>query len=288
MTFISYAQNREDVLLHRLFKDQAEGRYIDIGAYDPTHCSITRHFYDKGWSGINVEPDPSSFERVRKGRPRDINVNMGISNHTGSLTFYRFSPEASGLCTFCREEAVLRSEQGYPFVEMRVQVTSLAALCEAHVHSAIDFLTIDVEGHEEAVISGADWKRYRPRVIVIESTRPLTTCPSYQSWEAFLVKHAYLYATFDGLNRFYVAEEHREDVEILQVPPNVLDDFLPYDLILRQEALESRLRMDYEDRLQAAEAAVLDYRRMTFNLLEPFRKWRERRREGGKAARHRS
>ncbi len=142
--------------------------------------------------------------------------------------------------TFCREEAVLRSEQGYPFVEMRVQVTSLAALCEAHVHSAIDFLTIDVEGHEEAVISGADWKRYRPRVIVIESTRPLTTCPSHQSWEAFLVKHAYLYATFDGLNRFYVAEEHREDVEILQVPPNVLDDFLPYDLILRQEALESR------------------------------------------------
>lgn len=286
MTFISYAQNREDVLLNRLFIDQADGRYIDIGAYDPTLCSITRHFYDKGWSGINVEPDPSSFERLERGRPRDINVNMGISDHTGTLTFYRFPSEVSGLCTFCKTEAELRSEQGHPFVEQQVQVTSLAALCETYVHSAIDFLTIDVEGHEQAVISGADWKRYRPRVIVVESTRPTTTTPSHGSWEGILVKNAYLYATFDGLNRFYVAEEHREDIGKLQIPPNVFDDFLPYDLILRQTEFESRLRREYEDRLRAAESALLDYRRMTFNMLEPIRKWRNRIRERRANDRH--
>ncbi len=279
MTFISYAQNREDVLLNRLFSDQAEGRYIDIGAYDPTVCSITRLFYDRGWSGINVEPDPSSFERVRSGRPRDVNVNMGVSDHTGSLPFYRFSSEASGLCTFSRKEADLRLQQGYPFVEQQVPVTSLAALCEAHVHGPIDFLTIDVEGHEQAVISGADWKNYRPRVVVVESTHPLTTHPSHESWEAILLMHAYLYATFDGLNRFYVAEEAREDIEKLQVPPNVFDDYLPYEAVQKQVEFESRLRLEYESRLRTAEAALLDYRLMTLGLLEPFRRWRQRLRE---------
>lgn len=56
MTFISYAQNFEDVRLWRVLKQFEHGFYIDVGANDPRHHSVTKAFYDHGWQGINVEP----------------------------------------------------------------------------------------------------------------------------------------------------------------------------------------------------------------------------------------
>ena len=53
---ISYAQNFEDVVLDRVFHQVERGRYIDVGGYDPVIDSVTKHFYDKGWSGVNIEP----------------------------------------------------------------------------------------------------------------------------------------------------------------------------------------------------------------------------------------
>src|SRR5262245_39670575 len=85
---ISYAQNHEDVLLRRAFADQKEGFYVDIGANHPVNLSITKHFYDSGWSGVNIEPLPCIFELLQSGRPRDINLNMGISNKCELRTLY--------------------------------------------------------------------------------------------------------------------------------------------------------------------------------------------------------
>src|SRR5439155_713143 len=54
--FVSYAQNGEDFTLWCALHDVDAGTYIDIGAYDPDIDSVTRAFYDRGWSGINIEP----------------------------------------------------------------------------------------------------------------------------------------------------------------------------------------------------------------------------------------
>jgi hypothetical protein len=62
---ISYAQNREDILLWRALRDLADGFYIDVGAEDPTQNSVTRAFYERGWHGINVEPVPGHFDKLR-------------------------------------------------------------------------------------------------------------------------------------------------------------------------------------------------------------------------------
>jgi hypothetical protein len=45
----TYAQNFEDVMLNRLFHEQASGFYIDVGAWDPNMHSVTKHFYKGGW-----------------------------------------------------------------------------------------------------------------------------------------------------------------------------------------------------------------------------------------------
>jgi hypothetical protein len=59
--FISYAQNYEDVMLLRAFKDVAHGFFIDVGANDPIGDSVTCAFYQRGWVGINIEPLPTHF-----------------------------------------------------------------------------------------------------------------------------------------------------------------------------------------------------------------------------------
>ena len=62
MSMISYAQNQEDVLLRREFPDCTNGFYIDVGANDPVWDSVTKHFYDRGWHGINIEPGLEPYE----------------------------------------------------------------------------------------------------------------------------------------------------------------------------------------------------------------------------------
>src|ERR1700761_8288608 len=61
---VSYAQNREDVLLWRALHDLPAGFYIDVGAEDPTKDSVTRAFYERGWGGINVEPVQEPFHKL--------------------------------------------------------------------------------------------------------------------------------------------------------------------------------------------------------------------------------
>lgn len=76
MTFISYAQNFEDVRLWRALNSFECGFYIDVGATDPAHDSVTKAFYDHGWSGINVEPMQNYYDALRQQRPRDHYLAM--------------------------------------------------------------------------------------------------------------------------------------------------------------------------------------------------------------------
>jgi FkbM family methyltransferase len=239
MTMISYAQNGEDVVLDRLFPRGIAGFYIDVGAHDPTHLSVTRHFYDLGWHCINVEPASVAFERLSAVRTRDININSGVSDEEGKLTFYESSPE-SGLSTFDQAQAESHMEAGTPLAERTVPVTTLARICEEHVDATIDFLTVDVEGFEAHVLRGADWTRWRPRVVLVESTRPGTTIPTHEQWEQVLLDADYAFAAFDGLNRFYVRSEDAALVEALRIPANVLDDYIPYHLSRQIEAANGR------------------------------------------------
>jgi FkbM family methyltransferase len=86
MSFVSYAQNFEDVLLHRVFGGQETGFYVDVGAYHPVDGSVTKAFYDLGWSGINLEPG-AVFDVLAAARPRDVNLRMAALDRTGEVAF---------------------------------------------------------------------------------------------------------------------------------------------------------------------------------------------------------
>lgn len=226
---ISYAQCAEDVLLSRLFDPGHRGFFIDVGANHPQAGSVTAHFYDQGWRGINVEPS-CIFGELTQARRRDLNLQMAVSNRNGTALFHEF-PDAPGLSTFGADLAErTTAELGLRCVKRTIPVVTLAEICREHAPGAIDFLSVDVEGHEREVLEGADWKAHRPRVVVIEAVHPNTPIGAHDKWEDILLSAAYCFAYFNGVNRFYVREEDRELIPRLAVPPNCFDNFIPYAL----------------------------------------------------------
>ena len=226
MSLISYAQNFEDVMLWRALKHIECGFYIDIGAWSPDLDSVTKAFYERGWHGINVEPNPQFHRQLEERRPRDTNLCLAVGDHEDVLVINFLSN--SGLSTIDDTIANRHQQAGWEVNRQPVQVTTLAALWKTHIHQEqeVHFLKVDVEGLEAAVLGGNNWSKNRPWVVVVEATLPMSQEESHQIWEHILLNANYEFAYADGLNRFYVANEHADLLPAFKYPPNVFDDFL--------------------------------------------------------------
>ena len=98
---LSYSQEGEDMILKRIFNEKKNGFYIDVGAHHPKRFSNTHYFYLKGWRGINIDAMPSSMKLFNKQRPKDINLEIAISDKKEVLTYYGFNESA--LNSFSKE-----------------------------------------------------------------------------------------------------------------------------------------------------------------------------------------
>ena len=224
MSFVSYAQNFEDVMLWRALKHVANGFYIDVGANDPSSDSVTKAFYERGWSGINIEPLPSHYSDLQLERPRDINLQYAAGVGRGEIKLWEC--DVRGWATADETVITRHRKDGHEGVFHTVPVLPLSEICADNVSGEVHFLKIDVEGFEKTVIEGMDFSRCRPWILVIEATRPNSTEEVYADWESIILSGEYVFAYSDGLNRFYVAKEHLELLPTLRYPPNVLDGFI--------------------------------------------------------------
>ncbi|SMB98234.1 methyltransferase, FkbM family [Thermanaeromonas toyohensis ToBE] len=237
MTFISYAQNYEDVMLYRALKDVGKGFYIDVGACDPVVDSVTKAFYERGWRGINIEPVKKWFERLVEDRPEDINLQIAISNEPGLVRLYEVID--TGLSTLVPEVAEKHRQAGFQIQEYFVPALTLNSICNSYSVSEIHFLKIDVEGAEGAVLASVDLERFRPWIILVEATEPNSTIENFKGWESYLTEHRYDFVYFDGVNRFYIAKERQELKSAFNAPPNVFDGFIRYsEWLARQRAVQ--------------------------------------------------
>jgi FkbM family methyltransferase len=248
---ISYAYHHEDVVLARAFGDRPDGFYIDVGANHPTHASVTKLFSDRGWRGVNVEPNPALAALLANARPRDVNLPIGLSDQPGKLTLYVVEDE-SGLSTLDVGKADSYRKSGRPLTAHEIEVLTLAQVCDRYVgDTPIDFLSIDVEGHEGAVLAGADFCRWRPRVLVIESTRPYTNDPAHHVWEPAVLAAGYSFALFDGINRFYARSDEEVLLARLGWPANPVDNYhTPDDLELAEYRRYGRVARRVADATQ--------------------------------------
>lgn len=248
---ISYAQNAEDILLDRLFRDRP-GTFMDIGANHPFIDNNTYFFYLRGWRGVNVEPTRRGHALFREHRPADRNLAVAVSDVEGEMTFFEVDDAdgLTGLSTLSAEVAEARRAQGYSVVEHSVPIRTVASLIDEHEIEPPDLLSIDVEGNEGRVIAGIPLERWRPKVMVVESTVPLSGVATHEGWEPTLSRHGYLFAAFNGVNRFYLRDDLRHELPLFQTPVNVLDGYFRHEVVALQNRAE-----EFRDTLEREQAA---------------------------------
>jgi FkbM family methyltransferase len=170
----SYSQEGEDRILFSLFdlnnNRERKGFYVDIGAHHPERISNTHLLYRRGWTGINVDPFPGGMKLFKKKRPRDTNLEVGISARRQMLKYYIFNePVFNGF-----SEDVAKKADGFRGVKLlsslEIETMPLSELLDKHLPAGrpIDFLNIDVEGLDLEVLQSNDWARYRPAVVAVE------------------------------------------------------------------------------------------------------------------------
>lgn len=240
---ISYAQNREDLILAGFFSDEEIGFYIDIGANSPLIDSVTKIFYDKGWNGINIEPIHSYYEQLKKLRTRDTNLNIGISNRAGKLDLREYG--GTGLSTF--SDALKGQYADAPdyftedFKDYEVRVDTLANVFKKQKVQRISFMKIDVEGYEHNVLESNDWTLYRPEVICIEANH------IKQDWHGILKKNDYEKVFFDGLNEYFVDTKAK-----------VKREFSYVEAIINKEPIVNYRLLPDLNRLEQSQIKLLD------------------------------
>lgn len=238
---ISYAQNAEDVVLARAFADQPWGFYIDVGANHPDWDSVTKHFYDRGWRGINIEPMSREHQLLTDARPGDVNLRVALGERAGTATLHETPLTNRGSSTILPDLAAAYERAGDHITPVEVEVTTLTDVCERWVPGPIDFIKVDVEGYEAEVVRGGDWTRFQPRVVVIEAVAPVTHEPTHDEWEPALLEAGYEYVLFDGLNRFYVHRDASELRDRVAVPANVLDRYVTLTQASERAAVRAHL-----------------------------------------------
>lgn len=228
---VSYARHQEDILLDRVFRGQATGTYVDVGANHPMLHSNTYFFYQRGWRGINIEPLRQHCALFHRHRPGDTTLAAAVSDREGARPFYEI-PVNSELSTLSAIEAERIRAEGHEVVEYEVPVRSLRSIIAEHRIPPPDFLSIDVERYEERVIRGMPLDVWRPGVLIVESFAD----QSYRAWERTLLDRGYLFAHYNGVNRFYLRDDLRDRLDCLRTPPvDFLDDYEVYALVASRE-----------------------------------------------------
>jgi FkbM family methyltransferase len=186
----SYSQFGEDQVITKLLADR-EGCYVDVGAHHPERYSNTLLLYERGWHGVNIDPNPDTIALFNKKRPNDINICIGIGKNARTLTYHRFSDPAVN--TFNAQEAkrwVHKNWIAYLGVT-QVEVKPLQTVLAEIELPRIDLLSIDAEGMDLEVLESLDWKKYMPRIICVEAGEFDEKEPTKNKIFSFLSAHGY-------------------------------------------------------------------------------------------------
>ena len=237
--FVSYSANHEDVILNRVFGSRGSGFYVDVGAAHPLFENDTKALYDRGWRGINIEPNAAFFRELAAQRPGDRNINAVISDTLGEIAYHEVV--GTGLSTCDADEAGRAVAKGFEVVRYPVTAVTLCAVLEEAAPTGIDLLKVDVEGFELKVLSSNNWSRFRPKMILAEATYPESPQRRDDGVEAYLAGQGYRRVYFDGLNDFYVERDFEPPDEAFDRPLNVFDHYESYELhMLRHERENAR------------------------------------------------
>ncbi len=166
----SYSQSGEDLIVKFLLEmlcGKRPVRYLDIGANHPFYISNSALFYAEGGRGVLVEPDPYFAKLLRAKRPRDTVIQAGV-HFSGDKKADFFIFDTPTLNTFSAHEAERYASMGHRLVrKLAVDLMGINEILEAS--GDIDFMSLDVEGLDMAILEMINWEKYRPICVCVES-----------------------------------------------------------------------------------------------------------------------
>ena len=167
--FFNNSQFGEDKKIIKLFKRDRAGMYVDIGCFHPIRQNNTYLMYKLGWRGINIDLNPLSIELFKVARPKDINICAAISNNETKKDLF-FDHDLSSLNTISKNHTIF-IEKAFGIKNLKrkkIKTTRLSDLLIKKKINKIDFMNIDIEGHELEVLKTINFKRFDIKVICIE------------------------------------------------------------------------------------------------------------------------
>lgn len=166
-----FGQSAVDIILLRLFNKKTGGFYIDVGAHHPRRYSNTYVLYQfYKWNGINIDASREAIDLFMKERPEDINIHAAVGLTEGDAVLWKFDYSTRNTISEASLQRQLKRGDIKVIGEERVHVRPLADIISENISDGqiIDLLNVDAEGMDLEVLKSNDWKKYRPRVVLVE------------------------------------------------------------------------------------------------------------------------
>ena len=165
------SQFGEEKFILNFFDKKYKGKFLDIGCFHPTRHNNTYKMYKNGWRGINIDLNPLTIDLFNFARSKDININAAISDNEENKTLYfvdelntQNTLEANHL-SFLKNHHNLKEEE---ISHQEIKTKKLDKILDTYNFNDIDFMNIDVEGHELNILNSIDFNKYRINFICIE------------------------------------------------------------------------------------------------------------------------
>jgi len=188
-----YSQWGEDQFIAEYFKDKQQGTYLDIGCFHPVMYSNTCLLYKKGWSGINIDINPTSIDLFNIVRTKDTNLCTTISENKKIFEIYYddpFSPVNTLDKDFYKNLKINNSGDNKNF---RVRSQTIEEIIKASNKKKIDFINIDVEGMDFNILTKIKIEELKPNLISIETHKvDGSESKDYPQIKNFLEKNNYI------------------------------------------------------------------------------------------------
>ncbi len=213
-----YSQFGEDKILFEIFNEKNHGLCIEVGANDGINHSNTFYFEGIGWDCVLVEPNPELCQMIRAKRSSSQLYEFAATDRSGVVTLFVAEGEemAHGVSTINSDKESLRkiNSYGFTYKEVQVQTKTLdEILNELKPSCEIDFISIDVEGHELNVLKGFSIERWLPTVMLIEDNFFFED----DSVRKYMKQHGYVCFKRTGVNDWFADKRNKQLVNFYSV-----------------------------------------------------------------------
>lgn len=169
---LSYSQCGEDIIIDHILQSYNINKvsYLDIGTNHPKKANNTYKFYEQGHRGVCIEPNPYLVKLIKKTRPYDSCINVGVSTSENTASdFYLMNPNT--LSTFSKNDAEeLNKKANYSIEEIiKIDLLNINTIISENFKTCPTLISIDVEGLNEEIVLSFDFTKHRPKIFCLET-----------------------------------------------------------------------------------------------------------------------